>query len=345
MRVLIDIVHPAHVHFYRHLRQELLSDGHEIQVVARGKDVTLELLEYFDIDHVSTGPAIVGGLSRKAGELARRVVLLRREIKRFRPDIVLTRNPSGVQAAWLAGVPSIFDTDDGRVAGIHFWAAQPFADLITTPECLREDYGARHRRYRGFKAQAYLHPARFTPDPCIRTALGLDDDKPLFVIRFSAYTASHDHGQQGLSAPMKRALVDALEDHGHVLVSNEKSADHDDQPVRPDLFHHVLAAADVCIGDSQSVSAESAVLGTPAIRLSSFSGRLDCLTTLEQRYGLVRNFRPEEGPAFLAAVSAAAADLPATKKVAARGHAQLLAESVDVTAWYHRLVHEVLESV
>ncbi len=43
MKLLIDIVHPAHVHFYRPLINELEEQGAEVAVVSRTKDVTNDL--------------------------------------------------------------------------------------------------------------------------------------------------------------------------------------------------------------------------------------------------------------------------------------------------------------
>ena len=49
MRVLIDIVHPGHVHFYRHLIRGLTDRDHAVKVVARDKDVTYSLLDSFGL--------------------------------------------------------------------------------------------------------------------------------------------------------------------------------------------------------------------------------------------------------------------------------------------------------
>jgi predicted glycosyltransferase len=44
MKVLIDIGHPAHVHFYKNTIKELEAKGHEVLVTARDKDVAINLL-------------------------------------------------------------------------------------------------------------------------------------------------------------------------------------------------------------------------------------------------------------------------------------------------------------
>lgn len=347
MRILIDVVHPAHVHFFRHLRTDLIGDGHPVRVISREKDVTTALLDRYEIPHRCVGSATGGGILSHGMELVRRVAALRREIKSFDADIVLTRNPSGVQAARISGVTGVFDTDDGSAVGIHFHAAKPFAHFITSPQCLREDYGRRHRRYSSFKAMAYLHPDRFRPDPAIREEVGVGEEEPLFLLRFSSHTASHDTSIEGLPMEAKVQLIRTLSASGKVIVSDEGSVPDRFREFRlsvgPDRFHDLLAAADLCIGDSQSVAAEAAILGTPAFRLSSFSGRVDYLRILEEDYALVRNFRPGEESLLIDEVRTAVKGLGDLKARAVEAHRRMLSECVDVTAWYRDLIYDIMD--
>jgi uncharacterized protein len=62
------------------------------------------------------------------------------------------------------------------------------------------------------------------------------------------------------------------------------------------LMHDAMFYATMVIGDSQTMIAESAVLGTPAIRYNSFVGRISYLEELEHKYGLTYGFKPgQEG--------------------------------------------------
>ena len=123
MRVMIDVVHPAHVHFYRNLWSELVARGDEVLVVSRDKDVTLALLDHFGIEHVPVGRAGRRSIVGHGLELAHRDLALIRLGRRFRPDIVLTRNPAGVRAARILRVPGVFDTEPGTAARLH-WRAK-----------------------------------------------------------------------------------------------------------------------------------------------------------------------------------------------------------------------------
>lgn len=345
MRVLFDIVHPAHVHFYRYLREELLAQGHETLVVSREKDVTAALLDELGIPHTvgSAGPR--SSWLGQGAELVVRDLRLIRAIRSFRPDVVLTRNPAGVHAAKLCRIPSIFDTDNGTSAGVHFRLAEPWATITTTPEGIGEDYGPRHRTYPSYKSMAFLHPNRFQPDPGVRAELGVSPDERFFLLRFVAMNASHDHGHVGLPHDEARRLRDELSAHGRVFVSAEGDVPGDlaaaQLPTKPSRFLDVLAEASLVVGDSGSVAAEAALLGTSSIFYSSFARKLSYLDELEDDYGLVRNITPPDVEALRRAVTELAT--PDAEVRAAAGRDAMLADKVDLTEWYLELVAEVVD--
>ena len=56
MRVLIDLCHPADVHFFRAVAQQLNYEGHEVIYTARDKDVVLPLCNEFGmLQHIVGG--------------------------------------------------------------------------------------------------------------------------------------------------------------------------------------------------------------------------------------------------------------------------------------------------
>jgi len=57
---------------------------------------------------------------------------------------------------------------------------------------------------------------------------------------------------------------------------------------------HVLYYAEMYIGDSQTMSSEAAVLGTPAIRCNDFVGKITVMDEKEYLYGILLNFKPIE---------------------------------------------------
>jgi predicted glycosyltransferase len=341
LKVLFDIVHPAHVHFFRHMILELQKRGHATHIVARHKDVTTKLLERFGLPFEAIGRA---GRKSRVGlalELVRRDLALIRAARSFGADLIVTRSPAGAQVGRLLGIRSVFDTDDGRAAGMHFSAAAAFAHVITTPDCMGEDYGRRHVRYPAYKQTAYLHPNHFTPDASIREALGVRAGERYFVVRFVAMSASHDFGEKGLSADARRTLITRLQARGRVFLSSETELPEDLAalrfPLPPDTLHHALAFADMLIGDSQTMAAEAAVLGTPSLRVSSWTGRLPHLEELEHRYGLTCAYHPARLDELLKHLDRWLAE-PQLRESLAPRHRLLLAEKVDLAQWFVRFL-------
>lgn len=336
MRILFDIVHPAHVHFFKHMIRGLEARGHETRIVARDKDVTNALLERLGFPFESVGRP-KKSLFGMAGELLNRDLALARVARSFRADMIVTRNPAGAHTGRLLGIPCVFDTDDGKAAGVHFWSAAPFAHVITTPDCLPEDHGRRHVKYPGYKQTAYLHPNHYTPDASVRQALGVGDNERYFIVRFVAMGASHDVGEGGLPLEAKRAIVDKLGAHGRVFVSSEGPLAEELSalkfPLPPDKMHDALAFADMLVGDSQTMAAEAAVLGTPSLRVSSWSGRLALLSELEERYGLTYAYTPDKAGELLAHLERWLLQ-PSLRASMADAHQRLLSEKVDVAQWF-----------
>ncbi|MCF8265966.1 MAG: DUF354 domain-containing protein, partial [Melioribacteraceae bacterium] len=55
MKVLIDIGHPAHVHYFKNLIIQLVNFGETVLVVARDKEVSHLLLDSNNIPYCSRG--------------------------------------------------------------------------------------------------------------------------------------------------------------------------------------------------------------------------------------------------------------------------------------------------
>jgi hypothetical protein len=336
IRALFDVTHPAHVHLFKHAIRELERAGHEVLVTSRRKEVTIDLLDAYGIDH----HPLTGKGTSKLGlalEWPLREVRLARLARAFEPDVILSHiNPAAAHAARLSGGSSIVFNDEEPGWSLTGRLIQPFASVICTPAGFSRDLGPKQHRYDGFHELAYLHPGRFEPDPDRLRAAGVDPDDRYFVLRFVSWGAHHDVGQSGLSRAAKRELVSFLDRHGDVYVSTEGDlpasfAGHE-LPVSPDAIHHLLAFADLYVGDSQTMAIEAAVLGTPTIRSNSFAGtgQHGHMETLDEEYGLVISTGEEDHA--VARAKELATDPTAAARWGTRRD-RLLAESVDVTGF------------
>ena len=345
VKVLIDAVHPADVWTLGAVEDRLLADGVETLWLSRpGKQAVVELIEARGRPHVRASTAGTS-MPTLAWELLRRDWVALRTVRRFRPDLILTRSPAGVHAGRLTRTPVMYDTDDGHVAGFLYYVAGPFANIIASPTATTKSYGRQHRRYRGYKELAYLHPDRFTPDADVRNELGVSDSGHLFVLRLTAFTASHDVSEAGMTRGQIDHVLAKLESRGTVVISSETElpADLAERRVTlpPERFHHLLAAADLVVGDSQTVCSEAAVLGTPSLRYNTWAGRHPYQVELEERWGLTRAFPLADEAGFFAAIDEALTDLRATHAVQQDRLAEMLAwcgdPVEDLLAWSYEL--------
>lgn len=335
MKLLFDVLHPGHVHFFRHLAEHTVREGGDVLFTARAKDVTVELLDAYGLPYeVLTG--IGGGKVGLARELAVRVAKLTRRVRSFRPDLLLgIMGPGIAPVGRLCSVPSWvwYDTETARAT--NSWV-YPLCDRLYLPEAYRGSAPGHTIRYAGFHDLAYLHPARFTPDPSVRAEAGLGPDEPFAVVRLVSWEASHDVGDAGFSDPV--AFVRWLRSRIRVVVTGERGVPDELRSLAlrlpPHRIHHLLAAAQLYVGEGATMATEAGILGTPAVFVHS--ARLSVMEALEQRWGLLSIGRRQGD------VQAACAELlddpAATRARWAERRQHFLANNLDVGAY---MVEEV----
>ncbi len=341
--VLVDIGHPAHVHVFHHVITRLVREGRPVFVTARRKEVSLDLLEAFDIPYQE-----IGGHGRslwyKGAQAVTRSLQLRRHMRRNHVGIALgVHNPYVAFGGWIGRVPTavLVDSEPVRYDRVMTF---PFATHLLTPRGFALNLGAKQERFDGFKELAYLHPRYFRPDPNVRSVLGVSSDEPYFLVRLVAWQAEHDVGQRGLSPSEKSQLVRRLEKLGRVFISSEKPLANDlaryQLRLPPELIHHALAFASFLFSESQTMTTEAAVLGTPVVQCNTLVGTMSNFSELQNRYGLIHATRDSTRAMDLA--ESIAAD-PATKRAAQAQAARLISEKIDVTEYLTKVVDAILD--
>jgi hypothetical protein len=97
------------------------------------------------------------------------------------------------------------------------------------------------------------------------------------------------------------------------------------------------------IGDSQTMTSEAAVLGTPALKCNTFAGKLSVPNELENKYRLCYSYLPEQSDDFFAQIKELLNDAN-TKPVFAKRKEIMLADKIDVTAFYVWFIENYPES-
>jgi len=333
MKVLLDIGHPAHVHFFRSPARLLAQRGHEILITSRHKEMTLELLDQLGLPHICLSRLSNGGLFSLGTELIQRNLELFKTVRRFHPDVMAAIGGVSIaQVGKIAGVPSLvfYDTENARLQNAITY---PFASCVIVPRCY-EAWLPKHRhiRYNGYHELSYLHPARFKPDRAVALANGLSPEGETFFIRIVSWQASHDIGENGWNAELLRQFIQKLTRHGKLLISSEPRLPADLEayryPGKVSEVHHVLAFCRACVGESATMASECAVLGVPAIYAAQ-TGR-GYTNEQEARYHLVKNIRELSWPRLEQALDEVLAVPLATWR---RAREKLLAETIDVAAF------------
>ena len=336
MRYLIDICHPAHVHFFRHPVEILRDRGHDVLLTSRDKEVTVSLLQRLGWEHRQLSTAAGGSLGL-ASELAHRNRALLRVVREYRPTCLAAIGGIFVsQVGAFAGVPSIvfYDTENARLQNLLTY---PFASLVVAPRCYEAWLPRRSVRYDGYHELSYLHPSKFTPDRTIAIANGLDPNCDTFLVRLVAWKANHDIGENGWTIALLESMLERLSSLGKVLVSSERALPERLEHFRymgdPNCIHHLMAFCRLHIGESATMASESAILGVPAI-YAAHTGR-GYTNEQESRYALVKNLRRFEPKTLLQAIDDILA-VPQTSWLERK--ATLLDDTIDVAAYAAELI-------
>jgi len=291
MKIIVDMNHPAHVHFFKNFILEMEKRGHQITIVASQKDLTYDLLQKNGFTYVPIG-SYGRSFFKKLMSLPILDLKMYLFCKKIDPDILIgIGSIRAAHASLLLKKPCIsFEDTEHAKEQIRLYL--PFTATVCTPSCYRDDLGPKQVRYNGYHELAYLHPNRFTPDPAVLNELGLTENDRFIIVRFVSWEASHDVGQHGIRD--KVGLVKALEQYGRVLITSEGALPPELQPyqirISPEKLHDLLYYATLYVGEGGTMASEAAVLGTPSIFISSLVGTMGNFIELEKTYDILYGF-------------------------------------------------------
>ena len=348
MRILIDIGHPAHVHNYRNLGRNLESDGHLVFWTVKDIPIAKQLLDYYAFQYIVFPKKSDSVFGKIWMQLVYDMMMLI-YCKRKKIDLVLGTSVTIAHISRISRVCSIvFDDDDDKVQPLVTKYVQPYADVLLSPDCLRDK---RKRKdtlyYSGYHELAYLHPNRFKPDPLILTCAGLKSSESFFIMRFNVFKAHHDVGVLGLSLDQKLKLVELLKPHGKILITTEREIEPElreyQLKISPEKIHSLMYYATMFLGDSQTMTSEAAVIGTPAVKCNSFAGRLSVPNELENKYQLCYSFVPEQFDLMLTKINELL-NRPDLKMEWIIRKERMLKDKIDVTAFWSWFVENYPQS-
>lgn len=337
MKYLFQLNHPAHYHLFKNSIKELRSRGHEVLILARQKDILLDLLknETFDVLSVKKGKSLFQKL--KLNKQSQKEIL---EYVRYnKPDIIIGTGDFSYVTKKL-GIPSIFcGEDDANLNLLLFaWTLVTyggFSSILAPYGVNNSIWNKKTTFYHGFQKLAYLHPNQFTPNKTVVEQY-FSVDKPYFILRFAKLNAYHDVNAKGINTVIAQKLIDILEKHGDVYITSERELEPQFEKyklnINPLDIHHVMFFSKLYVGDSQSMAVEAAMLGVPSIRFNDFVGKISVLEELEHKHGLTYGIKTSEPEKLYEKIEELLA-IPNLQEEFQARHQRMLADKIDVTAF------------
>lgn len=346
LRIAFFLNTPAHVHLYKNVIKNLESRGHKAIILARNYGDTVNLLdemgfEYFVYANV---PASKYG---KILALPFNVLTAYNFLRKKKPDLLIGMGVYSAYTSQLLRKKCII-FNDSEPTPFQFMLFKPFVDVVLTPSSFTKDLGPKHIKFNSFKEIAYLHKNYFVPDASVYDFLGINKNEEYVLLRFNAFDAVHDLGINGFSVDQKRLLVNELSKHARVFISSElKLPDDFDKyllKIPKSRIHDILYHAKLVVADTQTITTESAVLGTPVIRFNSFVGKHDMgnFIELENKYNLIFSFNDPEKATSKAVELVQKSNLKTEWK---QRRDKLLADKIDTTQFLVSFIGNYPESL
>ena len=275
MKILIDINHPAHVHYFRNFIKLMEAKGHQFCVINRDSKMINQLLDIYGIEHTTRNKR-----PEKKGTIASLMNLLRmiiwciRKSLVFHPDLYMGFGSSACAVtSCLFRKPSIL-IDDTEHNAMNHKIYMPACSAVLTPFYFKKDLGNKDKQihFNAYVEQLYLHSAYYHKDTGVLEELNVKP-KEYVIVRYIAYDAHHDMKAKPISDNIKKQIVTELATRYRVFVSLEKSVNdsfYDDYVLKisPEKMHDLEANAKFMVAEGATMASESFVLGVPYLYLN-----------------------------------------------------------------------------
>lgn len=297
MKILIDIGHPAHIHYFKNFIKIMEKKGHKFLIIARDRGIIQDLLQKYKFDFVDRGKGN-NSLFGKFIYMFSADYKIFVDARKFKPDLFLSfSSPYAAQVSFLLRKPHVALTDTEHEDNVLSKFTYPFSTTILTPSSYQNNLGNKHLKFNSVVENLYLDKKYFNPDIRIRKDLKLNKNSEFVIIRFVSWNAHHDVGHVGLNYESKKELIEILKHKFKIFISSEgklpKEFKQYEINVSPEKIHDVLAEASIFIGESATMASESTLLGTQAVYINSLPlmGYLE----YEQNSGLLKHFNSSKG--------------------------------------------------
>ncbi|MBF0475392.1 MAG: DUF354 domain-containing protein, partial [Deltaproteobacteria bacterium] len=199
LNILVEMGHPAHVHFFKNPIKIWESLGHQVIIVTRDKEITHTLLDELGLKYTPLSKQKTGMLMM-AGELMVRWAKMIYCIKANNIDVAISI--SGISTsfpAWVCGIKAITCTDT-EDAVLSNKIAFKYSDVVLTPSTfVNKSEFPNIQSYESFHELAYLHPNWYQPARENLALFNIEEGERYIFIRLVQWKALHDIHEKGIS--------------------------------------------------------------------------------------------------------------------------------------------------
>lgn len=268
MKIAVDIMHPAHLNFFRNSIIKLSEEGHQIEIIVlnRGKLPEIARREYNNFSLTVIGKHRGNFFSILVEANILKFFKLLKFVHDKKIDIGLSVG-SFVLGSVLKvfGIPNIqFDDDPER--GINVMLEKMTSTKLFFPESVLK--GQKISNFYGLKEWAYLSPAYFKPRIEVIKELGLKEKEYIFVREVDTGSLNYAKQKKNIIASVANLLPQSYNyvlslENKRMLSQYPSSWIILKEPVSD--IHSLMYFSLAVISSGDSMAREGAMLGLPSV--------------------------------------------------------------------------------
>lgn len=271
MKVLFDIGHPAHFHYFKNFIYYLNKNGHKSFISARDRDIILELISKNNLSFLNRGK----GKTTFWGKL---FYLIYADLKllfysqKNKVDLSIGFPSTYAAHASFLRRKKHFAFNDTEHANFEKHLYPIFCHKIFTPYFFKKKINNKQLFFNGFMELSYLDKKYFTPN--YESVYSIINSGKFVVLRFIKWgNASHDWGKKGLNNLEKNKIInDILKCGFKIAISTEDDSEifsnENIYKIPSTLFHDFIYYATFVVSEGGTTCNEAALLGVPNILIN-----------------------------------------------------------------------------
>ena len=282
-KIWIDISNVPHVLFFKNIIHKL-EQKNEVLVTARDYGPVIDLLKQLELPFIKVGKHGGKELEGKLIESMKRIIELTEIIAKEKPELAVCKSSVELcRVAFGLSIPIIEIADNDKSKAVNKLTF-PLATRIITPNAidkklLMEDGATFEKIVQFYGVCELANISDFSPNRKVLDDLGINEKKPLIILRFEPVFAAYLKKASPLLEVLK-LLKEKIENKQFVLFPRtpeqaeivRKIAKEAIIPERVVDTLSLLNYATLMVGAGGTMNRESALLGVPTI--SCYPGKL-----------------------------------------------------------------------